>query len=83
MITKVLNYKDIALIFILFITVRILSFIFFGYVQDAVLDLSLDLKKTTVYACGSELMIRDALTLLVKNGLAPSRFYSDAFLSSK
>lgn len=57
--------------------------IFCGYVQDAVLDLSLDLKNTTVYACGSELMIRDALTLLVKNGLAPSRFYSDAFLSSK
>lgn len=42
MITKVLNYKDIALIFILFITVRILSFIFFGYVQeDAFIYLSI------------------------------------------
>ena len=57
--------------------------IFCGYVQNAVLSLGLDLTNTTVYACGSEIMIRDALMLLVKNGLAPSRFYSDAFLSSK
>ena len=57
--------------------------IFYGYVQESVIDLSLELKNTTVYACGSELMIRDALTLLVENGHAPTRFYSDAFLSSK
>jgi len=55
---------------------------FYGYVQNAVLDLGLDLKKTTVYACGSEIMIRDALALLVENGLEKKRFYSDAFVSS-
>ena len=55
---------------------------FYGYVQDAVLDLGLDLKKTAVYACGSEVMIRDTLVLLVENGLASNRFYSDAFVSS-
>jgi len=55
---------------------------YFGYVQDAVLGLGLDLKKTTVYACGSEVMIKDAFDVLVKNGLRPNRFYSDAFVSS-
>lgn len=55
---------------------------FRGYVQNAVLGLGLDLKKTTVYACGSDLMIRDANELLISNGLASKRFYSDAFVSS-
>lgn len=55
---------------------------YFGYVQDAVLDLGLDLKKTTVYACGSETMIKDACDVLVQNGLMRKRFYSDAFVSS-
>jgi CDP-4-dehydro-6-deoxyglucose reductase len=55
---------------------------YFGYVQDAVLGLGLDLKKTTVYACGSEVMIKDACDVLVKNGLRRKRFYSDAFVSS-
>jgi CDP-4-dehydro-6-deoxyglucose reductase len=55
---------------------------YFGYVQDAVLDLGLDLKKTTVYACGSELMIKNACDVLVQNGLMRKRFYSDAFVSS-
>lgn len=54
----------------------------FGYVQDAVLSLGLDLKKTTVYACGSEIMIKDACDVLVRNGLRKKRFYSDAFVSS-
>ena len=56
--------------------------IFYGYVQNAVLNLGLDLKKTTVYACGSEVMIRDAMSLLIENGLEPKRFHSDAFVSS-
>jgi CDP-4-dehydro-6-deoxyglucose reductase len=56
---------------------------FSGYVQDAVLGLGLDLKDTTVYACGSKIMIRDAMVLLVENGLSTNRFYSDAFVSSK
>jgi CDP-4-dehydro-6-deoxyglucose reductase len=55
---------------------------YFGYVQDAVLDLGLDLKETTVYACGSEVMIKDACDVLVQNGLRRKRFYSDAFVSS-
>jgi CDP-4-dehydro-6-deoxyglucose reductase, E3 len=55
---------------------------FFGYVQDAVVNLGIDLRKTTVYACGSGMMIRDAKALLVGHGLAPNRFYSDAFVSS-
>ena len=55
---------------------------FSGYVQDVVLDLGLDLKKTTVYACGSEVMIRGASELLIDSGLPSGRFYSDAFVSS-
>ena len=55
---------------------------YFGYVQDAVLDLGLDLKETTVYACGSEVMIKNACDVLVQNGLRRKRFYSDAFVSS-
>ena len=55
---------------------------YFGYVQDAVLDLGLDLKETTVYACGSEVMIKEACDVLVQNGLRRKRFYSDAFVSS-
>ncbi|EAU52269.1 CDP-6-deoxy-L-threo-D-glycero-4-hexulose-3-dehydrase reductase [alpha proteobacterium HTCC2255] len=55
---------------------------YFGYVQDAVLDLGLNLKETTVYACGSEVMIKDACDVLVQNGLRRTRFYSDAFVSS-
>jgi CDP-4-dehydro-6-deoxyglucose reductase len=55
---------------------------FYGHVQNAVLDLGLDLKKTTVYACGLELMIRVASALLVEKGLEKKRFYSDAFVSS-
>jgi CDP-4-dehydro-6-deoxyglucose reductase len=55
---------------------------FYGYVQEAVLSLGLDLEKSSVYACGSELMIKDARDCLVKNGLVAQRFHSDAFVSS-
>lgn len=55
---------------------------FNGYVQNAMLDLNLDLNKTTVYACGSKQMISDAKDLLASNGLPSNRFYSDAFVSS-
>ena len=54
-----------------------------GYVQNAALNLGLDLQETTVYACGSEAMIKDAMVLLVENGLQANRFYSDAFVSSR
>lgn len=53
-----------------------------GYVQDALLALELDFTSTTVYACGSEIMIKDALSLLLDNGLPRNRFHSDAFVSS-
>jgi len=52
------------------------------YIQNAVIRNQLDLKNTTVYACGSELMIRDARKLLTENGLDSRHFYSDAFVSS-
>ncbi|MDC0464300.1 FAD-binding oxidoreductase [Pseudomonadales bacterium] len=55
---------------------------FYGYVQDAVLSLNLELEKSSVYACGSENMIKDARDYLMKNGLSAKRFHSDAFVSS-
>jgi CDP-4-dehydro-6-deoxyglucose reductase len=55
---------------------------FWGYVQDAVLSLGLNLENSSVYACGSEVMIKDARDCLIKNGLAAKRFHSDAFVSS-
>ena len=55
---------------------------FYGYVQGAVLSLGLDLEKSSVYVCGSEVMIKDARDCLVKNGLVAKRFHSDAFVSS-
>lgn len=55
---------------------------FYGYVQDAVRSLGLNLENSSVYACGSEVMIKDARDCLIKNGLAAKRFHSDAFVSS-
>lgn len=54
----------------------------FGYIQNAVLDIGINLIDTTVYACGSKLMINDASRLLMANGLKPENFHSDAFVSS-
>lgn len=53
-----------------------------GYVQHALLAMQPNLSNVVVYACGSDAMIRDARELLEKNGLHPSRFYSDAFVCS-
>lgn len=55
---------------------------FHGYVQQAVLSLDLDLDKSSVYACGSEVMIKDARECLLNNSLPLKRFHSDAFVSS-
>lgn len=53
-----------------------------GYVQDAAArDLS-TFDDATVYACGSEGMIRGARELLVQAGLDPNRFHADAFVST-
>ncbi len=55
---------------------------FFGYVQDAVVDLELNLEETTVYACGSADMIDSASKLFFQRGLHRKNFHSDAFVSS-
>lgn len=55
---------------------------FFGYVQDAIMNLNMNLSTAVVYACGSEQMISDSFEWFTKKGLSPSRFYSDAFVSS-
>lgn len=54
----------------------------YGYVQDAVIELGIDLTKTTCYACGSIEMINSASSVLIENGLDRRQFYSDAFVSS-
>jgi CDP-4-dehydro-6-deoxyglucose reductase len=53
-----------------------------GYVQDALLALNRPLEEATVFACGSDTMIRSAKEALTKRGLPSGRFYSDAFVSS-
>jgi CDP-4-dehydro-6-deoxyglucose reductase len=58
------------------------SFLDKSYVQNYAINDQLDLEHTTVYACGSESMIKDARRLLVENGLDSKHFFSDAFISS-
>ncbi len=53
-----------------------------GYVQDVLLQESLDLAKAQVYACGSEAMIHAAQELLTQNGLPENRFFADAFVTT-
>lgn len=53
-----------------------------GHVQQALLEEMPALDQAVVYACGSSLMIQSARDLLVKHGLPPSRFHSDAFVAS-
>lgn len=53
-----------------------------GYIQNALLDVMPDLSQAAVYACGSDVMIRDAQTKLTTAGLPTNRFYSDAFVCS-
>jgi CDP-4-dehydro-6-deoxyglucose reductase, E3 len=53
-----------------------------GHVQETLLSLRPDLHRTVVYACGSDLMVRDARRKLVDAGLSERRFHSDAFLPS-
>lgn len=53
-----------------------------GYVQDVLLTLNRSLQESTVYACGSEAMIRSAKKVLTESGLPSKRFYSDAFVCS-
>jgi len=53
-----------------------------GHVQDVLLAERPDLHRSTVYACGSDLMVRDSRRVLVDAGLPERRFHSDAFLPS-
>lgn len=55
---------------------------YFGYVQDAVLNNNIDISTSTIFACGSENMIKSANEKFLKKGLDPSKFFSDAFVSS-
>lgn len=77
-----LSLLDVEHTFIPALSREVISDGFNGYVQDAVLNLKLNLDDTAVYACGSELMIRCASKILIVNGLSPKSFYSDAFVSS-
>tara|TARA_B110000879_G_scaffold174421_1_gene227173 strand:- start:889 stop:1878 length:990 start_codon:yes stop_codon:yes gene_type:complete len=54
----------------------------YGYVQDVLLDGDFDISNTTIYACGSEAMIRDSKQKLIDHGLNVHDFHSDAFVSS-
>lgn len=53
-----------------------------GYVQESAVADGINVDDTVVYACGSTAMIASARDLLVSYGLPPSRFFSDAFVSS-
>jgi len=53
-----------------------------GHVQQALLSVLPDLGQVSVYACGSDAMIRDAQATLSAAGLPTNRFYSDAFVCS-
>lgn len=52
----------------------------FGYVHEAVLNKLINLNSSSVYACGSSVMIRDAKNKLVSSGLKETEFYSDEFV---
>lgn len=53
-----------------------------GHVQDVFLNGDPDLRRSVVYACGSDAMIHEARTTLVGHGLDSQEFYADAFVSS-
>ena len=53
-----------------------------GHVHDRLLDQPPALDNVAIYACGSDAMIHSARSALTAAGLAPKRFYADAFVSS-
>ena len=55
---------------------------FHGYVQEAAIDLNIDLSKTQVFACGNPNMIFDSKQALLNNGLIESNFNSEIFIPS-
>ena len=54
----------------------------FRYVQDAVLDDFKSFHRVSVYACGSQDMIKSSSEQFFNKGLDPKLFFSDAFLVS-
>lgn len=54
-----------------------------GHVQDNFLAAAPELGQATVYACGSDSMIRAARERLLAAGLDARRFHSDAFVCSR
>jgi CDP-4-dehydro-6-deoxyglucose reductase len=54
-----------------------------GYIQNVMIQKSIQLSESCIYACGSESMINNALEVSLSNGLTPDAFYSDAFISNK
>jgi CDP-4-dehydro-6-deoxyglucose reductase len=53
-----------------------------GYVQNVFLSRQQKLDRTSVYACGSDEMIRSSRNMLLEKGLPSVRFFSDAFVCS-
>lgn len=53
-----------------------------GYVQNAVMDETIDLQNAQVYACGSPEMIASAKSLFLNNNLQENNFFSDAFVQT-
>ncbi|MDP2420237.1 FAD-binding oxidoreductase [Sediminibacterium sp.] len=53
---------------------------YIGYVQNAMINLNIDLTDAQVYACGSSFMIESARRLCIENGLPENEFFSDAFI---
>ena len=54
----------------------------YGYVQDVALEVSKDIQKNNVYACGASEMINSAKVSFIKAGLSEKDFYADAFVQS-
>jgi CDP-4-dehydro-6-deoxyglucose reductase len=53
-----------------------------GHVQQVAIERHRDWQRTTVYACGSEMMIEGARQVTTVAGLDARRFYADAFVCS-
>jgi CDP-4-dehydro-6-deoxyglucose reductase len=53
-----------------------------GYIQNVMIQKGIPLADSSLYACGSENMIQDALHVSTLNGLSEQDFFSDAFISS-
>lgn len=53
-----------------------------GHVQNVLLSLQPNLGNAAIYACGADIMIKEAKLSLLAAGLPENRFYSDAFVCS-